>query len=59
MDVGGTRGECLKWIHCFGNVGTILFTVDIACYDQILSEDHSVNRIQEALTLFDSIVNSR
>ncbi|MCJ1377204.1 guanine nucleotide-binding protein subunit alpha [Xylographa soralifera] len=58
-DVGGVRSERKKWIHCFENVGAVLFTVDIASYDQLLFEDEKVNRIQEALTLFDSIVNSR
>lgn len=33
--------------------------VAISEYDQLLLEDESVNRMQEALTLFDSICNSR
>ena len=58
-DLGGTRDERKKWIHFFGGVDMILFTVDIACYDQLLFEDETVNRMQEALQLFDSIVNCR
>lgn len=58
-DVGGQRSERKKWIHCFENVTTILFLVAISEYDQLLFEDESVNRMQEALTLFDSICNSR
>ncbi|KAJ1853479.1 guanine nucleotide-binding protein subunit alpha, partial [Coemansia sp. RSA 638] len=41
------------------NVTAILFLVAISEYDQVLIEDESVNRMQEALTLFDSICNSR
>ena len=37
----------------------IIFLVAISEYDQSLYEDESVNRMQEALALFDSIANSR
>jgi guanine nucleotide-binding protein subunit alpha len=59
FDVGGQRSERKKWIHCFENVTTIVFLVAISEYDQLLFEDETVNRMQEALTLFDSICNSR
>ena len=36
-----------------------MFLVAISEYDQLLLEDETVNRMQEALTLFDSICNSR
>ncbi|KAI9022259.1 guanine nucleotide binding protein, alpha subunit [Phycomyces nitens] len=59
FDVGGQRSERKKWIHCFENVTAIIFLVAISEYDQVLIEDESVNRMQEALVLFDSIWNSR
>lgn len=59
FDVGGQRSERKKWIHCFEDVTAIIFMVAISEYDQVLIEDESVNRMQEALTLFDSICNSR
>lgn len=59
FDVGGQRSERKKWIHCFENVTAIIFLVAISAYDQVLVEDESVNRMQEALTLFDSICNSK
>ncbi|KAJ3158459.1 guanine nucleotide-binding protein subunit alpha [Irineochytrium annulatum] len=59
FDVGGQRSERKKWIHCFENVTSIVFLVAISEYDQVLVEDETVNRMQEALTLFDSICNSR
>ncbi|KAJ3405952.1 guanine nucleotide-binding protein subunit alpha [Chytriomyces hyalinus] len=65
FDVGGQRSERKKWIHCFENVTSIVFLVAVSEYDQVLVEDETVlglllqNRMQEALTLFDSICNSR
>ncbi|KAF9995594.1 guanine nucleotide-binding protein subunit alpha [Entomortierella chlamydospora] len=59
FDVGGQRSERKKWIHCFENVTALVFLVAISEYDQLLFEDETVNRMQEALTLFDSICNSR
>jgi len=48
-----------KWIHCFENVTAVLFVAAISEYDQMLYEDESVNRITEALNLFEEICNSR
>lgn len=59
FDVGGQRSERKKWIHCFDSVTAIIFVVAISAYDQVLIEDETVNRMQEALTLFDSICNSK
>ncbi|KAI8067942.1 guanine nucleotide-binding protein subunit alpha [Gongronella butleri] len=59
FDVGGQRSERKKWIHCFENVTAIVFLVAVSEYDQTLAEDSKVNRLQEALTLFDSICNSK
>jgi guanine nucleotide-binding protein G(i) subunit alpha len=36
-----------------------VFLVAISEYDQVLVEDETINRMQESLTLFDSICNSR
>jgi len=58
-DVGGQRSERKKWIHCFEDVTAIVFLAAISEYDQVLVEDETVNRMQEAMTLFDSICNSR
>ncbi|KAH8835030.1 heterotrimeric G protein alpha subunit B [Flagelloscypha sp. PMI_526] len=59
FDVGGQRSERKKWIHCFENVTALVFLVSLSEYDQMLYEDEGVNRMTEALTLFDSICNSR
>jgi len=59
VDVGGQRSERRKWIHCFENVTAIIFVVAVSAFDQVLIEDDSVNRMHEALTLFDSICNGK
>jgi len=57
-DVGGQRSERRKWIHCFENVTAIIFLAAISEYDQVLNEDVDVNRVHEALILFETIANS-
>ncbi|KAJ9096144.1 Guanine nucleotide-binding protein subunit alpha [Naganishia adeliensis] len=59
FDVGGQRSERKKWIHCFESCNAIIFLVAISEYDQKLYEDESINRLVEALTLYDTICNSR
>jgi len=59
VDVGGQRSERKKWIHCFTDVDLLLFVVSLSEYDMTLYEDHNVNRLQESLELFGSIVNSK
>jgi len=57
FDVGGQRNERRKWIHCFDNVTAVIFVTAISEYDQVLYEDASTNRMDEAVTLFDQICN--
>jgi len=58
-DVGGTRSGRKKWIRAFDTADAVIFTVDICSYNQLLVEDETINRMQKALALFDSIANSR
>ncbi|KAE9383206.1 G-alpha-domain-containing protein, partial [Gymnopus androsaceus JB14] len=48
----------MKEVDCFKNVAGSIFVVSMSEYDQMLYKDES-NRMQEALTLFDLICNSR
>lgn len=57
-DVGGQRSERKKWIHCFDNVTAIIFCVALSEYDQTLLESPTINRLEESLNLFESVVNS-
>ncbi|KAF1965060.1 G-alpha-domain-containing protein [Bimuria novae-zelandiae CBS 107.79] len=57
-DVGGERSERKKCIKVFDQSAVVLLFVPIDSYDQILYEDENTNRMQEALTLFKSLVNT-
>ena len=57
IDVGGQRSERKKWLHCFETVNTLLFVVSMSEYDQMLEEDHTVNRMKESIKLFASVSN--
>jgi len=59
FDMGGQRNERKKWIHCFENVTAVIFVASLASYDQMLIEDEKVNRVHEAINLFDDICNGR
>eukprot|EP00475_Leptophrys_vorax_P002497 TRINITY_DN1139_c0_g1_i1.p1 TRINITY_DN1139_c0_g1~~TRINITY_DN1139_c0_g1_i1.p1 ORF type:complete len:358 (-),score=100.38 TRINITY_DN1139_c0_g1_i1:196-1269(-) len=59
VDVGGQRNERKKWIHSFEQVSAVIFVAAISEYDQMLFEDESVNRIHEALSIFEEISNSK
>jgi len=59
FDMGGQRNERKKWIHCFENVTAVIFVAALSSYDQMLIEDDKVNRMVEAINLFDDICNGR
>ncbi|KAJ3055461.1 guanine nucleotide-binding protein subunit alpha [Rhizophlyctis rosea] len=59
FDVGGQRSDRLFWAPYFeGDVNAILFIVSLASFDQMLVEDATVNRMLDALVLFESIANN-
>ena len=58
-DVGGQRNERKKWIHCFDEVTAVIFVAAMNEYDQVLYEDATQNRMNEAVILFDEICNSQ
>ena len=58
MDVGGQRSERRKWIHCFEHVSSIIFIASLAEYNLHLVEDSSVNRLDESIALFQTILKN-
>ncbi|XP_070495337.1 guanine nucleotide-binding protein G(q) subunit alpha-like [Chironomus tepperi] len=58
VDVGGQRSERKKWIHCFENVTSIIFVSALSEYDQVLFESNNVNRMEESMALFKTIITS-
>ena len=59
FDVGGQRNERRKWIHAFDHVNAVVFVAALSEYDQTLAEDDTMNRMDEALSLFGQITNSK
>lgn len=57
IDVGGQRGQRLKWLRAFDGVKVVLFVVAISEYDQVLEESDDRNRLIESKLVFDQIVN--
>ncbi|CAE7610853.1 odr-3, partial [Symbiodinium microadriaticum] len=57
IDVGGQRNERRKWINCFEGVHGVMFVAALSEFDQTLFEENSVNRMVEALDLFQQTVN--
>jgi len=59
VDVGGQRNERKKWMHCFDDVKAVLFIVNLAGWDQVLFEDASKNRMEEAMELFEKVTHNK
>lgn len=59
LDAGGQRSERKKWMHCFQDITCTCFVLAVSEYDQVLFEDERVNRMREALMLFESLCNSK
>jgi len=52
IDVGGQRSERKKWIHCFEDIQALMFIVAISDYNLLSPDDHTTNRLVEAVQLF-------
>ncbi|KAF6008740.1 hypothetical protein HII13_003576 [Brettanomyces bruxellensis] len=59
LDAGGQRSERKKWMHCFQDITCTCFVLAVSEYDEVLFEDERVNRMHEAIMLFESLCNSR
>ncbi|KAJ7473105.1 guanine nucleotide binding protein, alpha subunit [Mycena galericulata] len=59
VDVNSQKSERRKWIHCFQDVTSIVFFVNLSGYDQCLVEDRDTNQMQDAMAIWDSICHSQ
>lgn len=59
VDVGGQRTQRQKWHQCFSDVTAILFLVSTSEFDEYLREDFTVNRLEESMRVFETLVNYR
>jgi len=58
-DVGGARTQRAAWVPYFDAVDAIIFIVSLSSFDQSLSEDPSVNRMEDSLRSFRDLVSSK
>lgn len=59
FDVGGSRSQRQKWSLAFAHVNSVIFTLDVSCYDQVLVEDVAANRMTEQLVVWGSLVQMK
>ncbi|KAI9219958.1 guanine nucleotide binding protein, alpha subunit [Blastocladiella britannica] len=58
-DVPGNRAQRHAWVPFFDDANVILFVVATSSYDQMLPEDSSMNRLTDAMMVFEEIVNNK
>ncbi|KDQ53612.1 hypothetical protein JAAARDRAFT_39301 [Jaapia argillacea MUCL 33604] len=54
-DVGGSRSCRAAWFPYFDDINAIIFLAPISCFDESLSEDKLVNRLDDSLLLWKSL----
>ncbi|KAG8794046.1 hypothetical protein FRC16_010737 [Serendipita sp. 398] len=57
-DVGGTRTQRSAWVPYFDSADAIIFIANLAAFDQTLAEDPAMNRLEDSLRMFRSLVSS-
>ncbi|KAI6158196.1 guanine nucleotide binding protein, alpha subunit [Pisolithus tinctorius] len=57
FDVGGQRSLRAAWVPYFDDMNAIIFLAPISCFDQVLQEDPSVNRLADSFLLWKTIVS--
>ncbi|KAI0072105.1 G-alpha-domain-containing protein [Panus rudis PR-1116 ss-1] len=58
-DVGGARSLRAAWAPYFDDVNVILFLAPISAFDQMLAEDPQVNRLEDSVLLWKSVVSNK
>jgi len=58
-DVGGARNQRHAWAPFFQDVNSIIFLAPISAFDQVLTEDTRVNRLEDSLLLWRAVVSNR
>ncbi|KAF8970379.1 guanine nucleotide binding protein, alpha subunit [Flammula alnicola] len=57
-DVGGHRSQVTAWAPFFDDMDAIIFLAPISGFDQVLEEDHRVNRLEDSFKLWTMIVSN-
>jgi signal recognition particle receptor subunit beta len=61
VDVGGNRKERVKYANTVEDllgIDVLVFVVSASDYDQVCTEDHKVNRMEESLDYFEEYTNN-
>ncbi|KAF9469663.1 guanine nucleotide binding protein, alpha subunit [Collybia nuda] len=58
-DVGGARNQRQAWAPYFEDVTAIIFLAPISAFDQVLTEDPRVNRLEDSLLLWKAVVTNK
>jgi len=58
-DVGGTRSSRAAWAPYFDDMDAIIFLAPISCFDEVLLEDRSVNRLEDSYLLWRTVCSSK
>ncbi|VDC04222.1 unnamed protein product [Peniophora sp. CBMAI 1063] len=59
FDVGGARNQRQAWAPYFTDANAIIFLAPISAFDQVLAEDPRVNRLEDSLLLWRSVVSNK
>ncbi|KDQ60336.1 hypothetical protein JAAARDRAFT_125564 [Jaapia argillacea MUCL 33604] len=57
-DVGGQRSLVTAWVPYFDDMDAIIFLAPISCFDQVLEEDPSVNRLEDSVQLWRTVISN-
>jgi len=55
VDVGGSRSQRQTWVPFFDDVDAIIFLAPISGFDQVLTEDRTVNRLEDSVLLWKAL----
>lgn len=58
-DVGGARNQRQAWAPFFDDVNALIFLAPISAFDQVLVEEPDINRVEDSLLLWRSVVSSK
>jgi guanine nucleotide-binding protein subunit alpha len=58
-DVGGTRSSRAAWFSYFDDMDAIIFLAPISCFDETLTEDKEVNRLEDSYLLWRTVCSSK
>ncbi|KAF8651823.1 hypothetical protein AX16_004648 [Volvariella volvacea WC 439] len=59
VDVGGSRSQVPTWVPFFDDVDAIIFLAPISGFDQVLSEDRTVNRLEDSVLLWKAVCSNK